>query len=94
MNDKKKNTNGNNRPAYAKRVGSIRVTVWQNQTADGKAFFNSSLVRRYKDGDEWKETNTLNGLADIASALFALSAAAKFISKTEDEQTQDAGEEA
>ncbi len=94
MNDKKKKTNGNNRPAYAKRVGSIRVTVWQNQTAEGKTFFNSSLVRRYKDGDEFKESNSLNGLADIASAMFALNAAAKFISNTEDEQNQDANEEA
>ncbi|HMP80307.1 MAG TPA: hypothetical protein PKD54_12710 [Pirellulaceae bacterium] len=87
---KSKKTNGN-RPAYAKRVGNIRVTVWENVN-DGQTFFNTSVVRRYKDGEDWKETSTFNGLSDISAALFALNAAANYISQREDEQAQEAGE--
>ena len=76
---KSKKQNGN-RPAYAKRIGNVRVTVWENQN-EGTTFFNTSVVRRYKDGDEWKETNNLNGLSDITAALFALESAARFISE-------------
>ena len=71
---KTKQKNGN-RPAYAKRIGNVRVTVWENEN-EGQTYFNSSLVRRYKDGDEWKESSNLNGLSDITAAVFALNCAA------------------
>lgn len=87
---KNKKTNGN-RPAYAKRVGNIRVTVWENQN-EGQTFFNTSVVRRYRDGEEWKETSALNGLSDISAALFALDAAARYISQREDDNAQQSDE--
>lgn len=89
MKDKKK-TNSN-RPAYAKRIGSVRVTVWENQH-EGQTFFNASIVRRYRDGDDWKETGNLNGLSDLTAALYALEAAAQYISDREDEQARQADE--
>ena len=84
---KNKQQKTGNRPAYSKRIGNVRVTVWENDN-EGQTYFNSSLVRRYRDGEDWKETNNLNGLADVTAALFALNAAAAFISSREDESSQ------
>lgn len=84
-NNKNKNSN---RPVYAKRIGNIRVTVWENRNEE-QIYFNASVVRRYRDGDEWKETSNLNGLGDITAALFALQSAARFISDREDAHAQE-----
>jgi len=54
-----------NRPSYEKRLGNIRVAVWENIT-DGKRWHNAAITRRYKQGDDWKEASTFNGQADLA----------------------------
>ncbi|MDF1816416.1 MAG: hypothetical protein P1V20_29720 [Verrucomicrobiales bacterium] len=46
------------RPETSFRAGGVKATVWSNQTKDGNTYFSVSLSRSYKDGDEWKETNT------------------------------------
>ena len=53
------------KPAYEKRLGNIRIAVWENVT-DGKRWHNAAVTRRYKQGDEWREASTFNGLADLA----------------------------
>ena len=46
-----------NRPCFEKRVGNIRVAIWEN-TSDSKnggtskKWHNVSITRRYKDADE------------------------------------------
>ena len=82
-----------NRPCYEKRVGNIRVAIWENVSdgnpvANGNAsprrWHNVALTRRYKVGTEWKEAPTLNGLGDLAQACLALRLAQEWISQRQE----------
>ena len=44
-------------PAHEIRMGSIRATIWENQTTNGTRF-NVTVSRLYKDGEEWKQTDS------------------------------------
>ena len=44
-------------PAHEIRMGSIRATIWENQTPNGIRF-NVTVSRLYKDGEEWKQTDS------------------------------------
>jgi hypothetical protein len=78
------------RPAYVKRIGALKVSVWENDS-DGRIFHNLTIVRSYKDGDEWKESNSLS-VADMAALKEALIYVGEFVSRREDE-LNGAGEE-
>ena len=77
-----------NRPAYVKKIGAVRVAVWANQK-DGRTFFNVSVSRTYKDGESFKESNSLNGLADVACLREALCHVANWLSRVEDNEGGD-----
>lgn len=82
----KNNDAQSNRPAYSKRIGAVRVAVWRNST-EGRTFFNVNVTRTYRDGETFKESNSLNGLADVACLKEALDHVSAFISHAEDETT-------
>ena len=44
-------------PAQEIRMGAIRATIWENQTTTGIRF-NVTVSRLYKDGEEWKQTDS------------------------------------
>jgi hypothetical protein len=44
-----------NQPAAKFRVGFVTATVWKNDN-----FFNTSITRAYKDGDEWKDGDSFS----------------------------------
>ncbi len=44
------------KPVHEIRLGRIRVAIWANQSNGKGVWFNTTIVRLYKDGDEWKET--------------------------------------
>jgi len=74
------------RPCYEKRVGNIRVAIWENVSegatngnATARRWHNIAVTRRYKAGTEWKEAPTLNGLGDLAQAALALQLAEEWI---------------
>jgi hypothetical protein len=73
------------KPNYEKRLGNIRVAVWENTTADGKRWHNSALTRRYKAGDDWKEAPTFNGLADLVLAAECVEFAKAWIAGQEEQ---------
>lgn len=68
-----------NRPAFEKRLGAIRVAIWANTSPANETWWNVSIVRRYRDGEEWKEANTFNGLADLALVKEGVALAAAWI---------------
>jgi hypothetical protein len=76
-------TTESNRPAYTKKIGAVRVAVWANQK-DDRTFYNISVNRIFRDGDVFKESSSLNGLADIACLREALSHVATWLSRAED----------
>ncbi|HUN98506.1 MAG TPA: hypothetical protein VMU69_20025 [Bradyrhizobium sp.] len=67
---KKSEAETKNPPAAKVRVGLITASIWENKTEKG-TFYNVSFDRRYKDGDEWKSSNSYN-----ADDLLALAKAA------------------
>ena len=76
-------------PVFVKRIGGVRASVWENAT-DGRKYFNISLVRRFKDGEEWRDISTLNGTVDALAAIEALRCCVEFIHRREDELTSEA----
>ena len=49
--------NGKQRPAHEIRLGRIKATIWANQ-GDNRPWYNVTLSRNYKDGDEWKSSSS------------------------------------
>jgi len=45
------------KPAHEIRLGSIRATIWQNQS-EGGVRYNVSISRGYRDGTTWKDTQS------------------------------------
>jgi hypothetical protein len=65
-----------NKPAAKFRIGFVTATVWKN----GDGFFNVDVSKSYKDGDEYKDTNSL-GSGDILNAVKVLERAEEWISQ-------------
>lgn len=62
------------KPAFRRRLGNIQVAVWANEGQNGEVRFDSTLNRRYRDGETWKESSSFGrdelpvarALADMA----------------------------
>ncbi|MBX3180333.1 MAG: hypothetical protein KF886_23530 [Candidatus Hydrogenedentes bacterium] len=46
-----------NRPAHEIRIGAVKAVIWANQSESG-VYYNVNLSRIYKDGDDWKSTDS------------------------------------
>ncbi len=58
-------------PAQKFRIGMVEAAVWQNITQQDRVFYSVTFSRSYRDGDEWKRTDSfphddLLNLAKIA----------------------------
>lgn len=73
MPSSKKSGSEKTRPIHEIRLGRIKAAVWENETDTGKRH-NVTFQRIYKDGDEWKQSESfgrddlplLMKVADIA----------------------------
>lgn len=65
-----------NTPVYKAKVGTIDAAVWEQDGKNGK-FLTVSMHRNYKDGEEWKKTNSLR-VNDIPSVQLALAKCFEF----------------
>ncbi|MBT4191911.1 MAG: hypothetical protein HOE11_01250 [Candidatus Diapherotrites archaeon] len=65
-------------PVKKIKIGAIEVAVWENTSSEGKKFFNTTMERSYKDGEEWKKTNSLRD-SDLPKAILALQKAFEFV---------------
>lgn len=45
------------RPVHEVRLGRIKAAIWENETQNG-ARHNVTVTRIYKDGDQWKDSNS------------------------------------
>ena len=45
------------KPIHEVRLGSIKAAVWRNETETGVRY-NVTFSRLYKDGDQWKSTES------------------------------------
>lgn len=44
-------------PVDTIRMGRIKATIWQNDH-DNKTYYNTTITRSFKVGDEWKENSS------------------------------------
>ncbi len=63
-------------------VGQIHAAIWENQGKEGKTFNTVTLNKSYKEGEEWKNTNTLSA-SDLPKAILALQKAYEHIALKE-----------
>lgn len=70
-----------NKPAAVFRARGVKVVVFANDGENG-AFFKATLQRVYKQGEEWKTTNSL-GRDDLPVAQHLLQQAWAWILQTE-----------
>ena len=49
--------NNNSKLAEELRIGAVKATVWENEIG-GITRHNITFSRLYKDGDQWKTTQT------------------------------------
>ncbi len=47
-----------NKPVHRIRLSNISAAIFKNETTEGKSFFNVQFDRSYKDGEEWKHTQS------------------------------------
>jgi len=45
------------KPIHEVRLGTIKAAVWKNETESGVRY-NVTLSRIYKDGDDWRSTDS------------------------------------
>jgi hypothetical protein len=45
------------KPVHEERLGMVKAAVWKNETDTG-ARYNVTFARLYRDGEEWKSTDS------------------------------------
>lgn len=45
-------------PVHKVQLEHITAAIWANSTKEGRVWFNVTISRSYKDGDQWKDTTT------------------------------------
>jgi hypothetical protein len=45
------------KPVHEVRLGAVKAAVWKNQTDNGVRF-NATFSKLYKDGNQWKNTES------------------------------------
>ena len=66
------------RPVLDQRFNHIRLVIWEN-TNKGQVWHNVVITRRFRDGDEWKESSSYSGLGDLALVDEAVDMAKEFL---------------
>lgn len=72
-------------PEKTFRIGACSASIFLNTSGKGdekRSFRNVSLQRRYRDGDEWKNSTSF-GLADLPAAIAVLQLAMNHIAMQE-----------
>ncbi len=49
----------NPKPISEVRIGRVKAAIWPNET-EGRTRHNVTFSRLYKDGDEWKNTQSFS----------------------------------
>jgi hypothetical protein len=52
------NKETSNKPAHRVRAGAIEVAVWRNESEKAGVWYSVTMARSYKQGDEWKQTDS------------------------------------
>ncbi len=77
-----------NKPVKSFRLRGITASIFENSSEDGKSFYKVSLQRSYKQGDEWKSTNSF-GRDDLPLVSLLTKQAWEFILNTESKSQKE-----
>ena len=90
----------NQKPIDEVRIGRVKATIWKNGTEDAPrssrdapayVAYNVIFSRLYKDGDQWKSTQSF-GRGDLLTLAKVADLAHTRIYALPQEQTDEAGE--
>lgn len=73
-------------PAHEIRLGAIKAAIWENETANGTRH-NVTVSRLYKDGEEWKHTESF-GRDDLLQLAKVIDQAHTWIFENSGSQTK------
>ncbi len=80
-----------NRPVHEIRLGRIKAVIWANDTSEGTR--NIVQIRRlYKDGDEWKQSDSF-GRDDLPLVAKVADQVHTWIFQQDQDQTRDKGKD-
>lgn len=48
--------NRSTKPIHEIRLGTIRASIWANLSRDRRTYFNVTVTRLYRDGEQWKDS--------------------------------------
>ena len=63
-------TNNNSKPAAELRIGTVKATVWENEIG-GITRHNVTFSRIYRDGEQWKTTQSFRFVNLLSVAKLA-----------------------
>src|ERR1035437_2491167 len=78
-----------NKPAHEIRINGIRATIWKNETEKGPRY-NTTFERSYKDGEEWKTSDSY-GREDLLLLAYMARKAFPWIPNHPTKKTPGAG---
>ncbi len=81
-------TKDSNKPVKSFRLRGITASIFENSSEDGKSFYKVTLQRSYKQGDEWKSTNSF-GRDDLPLVSLLTKQAWEFILNTESQSQKE-----
>ena len=79
----------NPKPISEVRIGRVKAAIWPNET-DGRTRHNVTFSRLYKDGDEWKNTQSFSRNDLLLLAKVADQAHSRIFELQQEEEPQAA----
>ncbi len=79
-----------NKPEKKFNCGSISASIWANTkvvTGETVKFYSVTINKAYKEGEEWKYTNSFN-IEDLPKVALVATEAYKYIRLVENNQDQ------
>jgi len=80
------------KPLRTIKIGTVKVTIWPNYTADGRRYVNASVKNTYKKDGEWIESDSygLPELCQLEKAItIAIEEMVKEVSKPKDDNHRE-----
>jgi len=77
-----------NLPVFTTRHRALKAAVWRNESAENGPFFNVTVSRSYKDGDDWHESSSF-GFDDVLIVAELLRTCYGFISREHAKQSEE-----
>ena len=79
----------NPKPISEVRIGRVKAAIWPNET-DGRTRHNVTFSRLYKDGDQWKSTQSFGRNDLLLLAKVADQAHSRIFELPQEEEPQPA----